>query len=108
MTPAAVDRPAFAERVKDGGYRVLVWVQPGAGRDSLIGVVEGRLKVKLKAQPQENKANEALVAYLARLLKLPKSALELSAGQASRKKTIRVREGVEPDWRGLETKAATS
>lgn len=102
MTGAAAQRPSFAEPAKDGGYRVLVWVQPGAKRDGLNGVVEGRLKVKLKAQAMENKANEALVAYLARLLGLPKSALELTVGQSSRKKTIRVSGGVEPDWRSLE------
>ena len=94
--------PPFAEAAKDGSVRLLVWVQPGAKRDATAGVADGRLKVKLKAQALENKANEALVAYLAGLMGLPRSALALSAGQTSRRKTIRVQAGFEPDWRALD------
>lgn len=94
--------PAYAEDAKDGGLRVLLWVQPGAKQDAAVGVVDGRLKVKLKAQAQENKANEALVAFLAKSLGLPRSSLELTSGQTSRKKTIRVKAGFEPDWHALD------
>ena len=97
-----MDQPSFVEAAKDGGYRILVWVQPGAKKDSAVGVLEGRLKVKLKAQAIENKANEALVSFLSKLTGLPKSSLELSVGHSGRKKTIRVKAGFEPDWRGLE------
>ncbi|MBI4807068.1 MAG: DUF167 domain-containing protein [Desulfovibrio sp.] len=97
-----VDRPPYAGEAKGGGLRVLVWVQPGAKQDAAVGVVDGRLKVKLKAQAQENKANEALVVFLAKCLGLPRSSLELTSGQTSRKKTIRVKEGFEPDWRALD------
>lgn len=90
--------PQFASQAKDGGWRVSVWVQPGARRDECAGVFEGRLKVKLRAQAQENKANEALLAWLSRTLSVPKSRLELDAGHASRKKTVRIQAGSSPDW----------
>uniref|UniRef100_A0A7C3W7X9 UPF0235 protein ENR59_00650 n=1 Tax=Fundidesulfovibrio putealis TaxID=270496 RepID=A0A7C3W7X9_9BACT len=93
--------PVFAETAKDGAIRIQVWVQPGARQDATAGVVDGRLKVKLRAPAVENKANTALVAFLAGLLGLPKSALELSNGQTGRKKTLRVRPGEKPDWTGL-------
>lgn len=94
--------PPYAETAKDGAIRLLVWVQPGAKKDAVEGVVDGRLKVKLKAQAVENKANEALVAYLAKRMGLPRRALDLSAGHTSRKKTIRVEPGFGPDWRTLD------
>lgn len=94
--------PPYAEVAKDQTIRVLVWVQPGAKRDSAEGVADGRLRVKLKAQALENKANEALVAFLAKQMGVPRSALTLSAGQTSRRKTIRVEAGYEPDWRVLD------
>jgi len=99
MTP--MQPPAFAEQAKDGGFRILVWVQPGARQDGAVGVVDGRLKLKLRAPAVDNKANDALVAFMARNLGVPKSALELAAGQTGRKKTLRLRPGENPDWAAL-------
>jgi len=98
-----VDAPVWAEPAKEGGWRLLVWVSPGAKRDETLGTADGRLKVKLKAPAVDNKANEALLAYMARLLGAPRSALELSAGQTSRRKTLRLRPGLEPDWKTIES-----
>lgn len=97
-----MDLPSYAQADKDGGYRVLVWVQPGAKREGPAGVVEGRLKVKLRAQALENKANQALVEFLAKRLGIPRNALELTAGLSSRKKTVRVKAGATPDWRSMD------
>ncbi|MFZ5428371.1 MAG: DUF167 domain-containing protein [Thermodesulfobacteriota bacterium] len=94
--------PPYVQAAKEGGYRVLVWVQPGARRDEAAGIQDGRLRVRLKAQAQDNKANVALVSFLAGLMGIPKSGLELAAGQTNRRKTIRVLPGFEPGWRELE------
>jgi len=96
------DWPAFAEPVRDGGFRLFIWAAPGAKNDALAGVIEGRLKVRIKARALENKANEALCAHLAGLLGVPQGALTIVSGLAGRKKTIRVRGDVEPNWRALE------
>lgn len=90
--------PAYAEADKRGGWRLQVWVQPGAKRDEAVGLVDGRLKVRLRAQAQDNKANEALVAFLAKELGISKGALELASGQTSRRKTLRIRPGETPGW----------
>ncbi|HKT46067.1 MAG TPA: DUF167 domain-containing protein, partial [Candidatus Acidoferrales bacterium] len=50
-----------------------VRVQPRASKDEIAGVMEGALKVRLRAPALENRANEALIAFLAGLLKTPKS-----------------------------------
>lgn len=94
----AREHPDFVSAGKDGGWRIQVLARPGSGRDALEEVVEGRLKVKLRAQAQDNQANEGLIAFLAKLLGLPKTALELAAGHTARKKTIRIRPGFSPDW----------
>jgi uncharacterized protein (TIGR00251 family) len=46
------------------------------------------LKVRVRAAPIEGKANEALIAFLARTLKVPKSRLTLVTGDAARLKQI--------------------
>jgi uncharacterized protein (TIGR00251 family) len=48
------------------------------------------LKIRVRAAPIEGRANEALIAFLAKSLKLPKSRLSLVAGDTSRLKQIEI------------------
>lgn len=48
------------------------------------------LKVSVTAIPEESKANKALVALLAKQLKVPKSVIEIVQGQTSRNKVLRI------------------
>ena len=50
-----------------------------------------RLKLSVRAPAHEGEANAAVVALLARALRLPKSALSVAAGHTSREKTIAIR-----------------
>lgn len=70
-----------------------VRVQPRASRDEISGVVEGALKIRLRAPAVENRANEALREFLADLLKRPRSAVRILGGEHSRTKRVAV-EGV--------------
>jgi len=65
-----------------------VRVQPRASRDEVSGVIEGALKIRLRAPAVENRANEALCEFLAGLLKRPKSAVRILSGDRSRTKRI--------------------
>jgi uncharacterized protein YggU (UPF0235/DUF167 family) len=49
----------------------------------------------------DNKANEALVAFLAGLLGLKRSQVSLAAGASSRDKTLLIVSDSEPDWARL-------
>ena len=51
----------------------------------------GALKVRLRAPAVEDRANEALMEFLAQLLKTPKSAVRLLSGERSRTKRIEIR-----------------
>lgn len=66
-------------------------VVPGAGRDALVGVVEGALRVRVAAPPVEGAANERLLRYLGKeILDLPPSRLALISGERGRAKVVRV------------------
>lgn len=82
-----------------GRWRLRVWVQPGAKRDELAGLYQGSLKVRLNAPAVDNKANKALVGYVAGLLGLKSRQVNLDAGHASRSKTLIIESETEPDWR---------
>ena len=65
-------------------------VVPGASKNEVAGIQDGALKVKLTAPPVEGKANRACVEFLAGLLGLRRSALAITSGEKSRKKTVSV------------------
>ena len=46
------------------------------------------IKVKLTAQPIEGKANKALVEFLSKQLKIPKTSIEILRGETSKDKTL--------------------
>jgi len=91
------ETPEFVEPVGDG-WRLKVWVQPGAKKSELDGVRDGRLKIRLQAPAVENKANKALIAFVADLLGLKKSCVALESGEKSRAKTLAVRTEISPHW----------
>jgi uncharacterized protein (TIGR00251 family) len=68
-----------------------VRVQPRASKDEVAGVIGGALKIRLQAPALENRANEALVDFLAHLLKTPKAAVRILSGDRSRTKRIEIR-----------------
>jgi uncharacterized protein (TIGR00251 family) len=67
-----------------------VRVQPRASKDEIAGEIGGALKVRLQAPAVEGRANEALVEFLAQLLKRPKAAVRLLSGERSRTKRIEI------------------
>lgn len=76
---------------EDGGDVVLtLHIQPGAKRSEVAGAHGEALKIRLAAPPVDGKANDALIAFLAGRLDVPKSRVELVAGQTSRAKRVRV------------------
>ena len=68
-----------------------VRVQPRASKDEIAGVMDGALKVRLRAPALEDRANEALCEFLAELLKTPKAAVRILSGHHSRSKRVEVR-----------------
>lgn len=78
------------------GFRLAVRAQPRSSREAIVGVENGRLKVKLTAPPVEGEANEALCRLLAKALGLAKSSVTVVRGDASREKWLEV-SGLSPE-----------
>ncbi len=96
MTAEAPLDPPFLRRTAEG-VAVRVRLTPKAARDGVDGAVAlappeaAALAVRLRARPVEGQANAALVAFLAEILGLPRSAVSLQKGAASRIKTVLLR-----------------
>jgi len=76
---------------REGKVIFSVRVQPRASKDEIAGEMGGALKVRLRAPAVEGRANEALVEFLAQLLKTPRSAVRILGGERSRKKRLEIR-----------------
>jgi uncharacterized protein YggU (UPF0235/DUF167 family) len=86
--PRAELPPAEAIRaLADDQGRLALRVTPGARTESLeLG--DGVLLVKVRAKPEDGKANEAVLELLAKALKLAPRRLELLRGATSRDKLV--------------------
>ncbi len=73
------------------GVIITVKALPHSARAEVRGVDGGALKVAVTAPPEKGKANEAVLAVLAKFLAVPRSKLELLSGDASRNKRILVK-----------------
>jgi uncharacterized protein len=67
-----------------------VRVHPGAKRNAISGVHDGALKISLTTPPTDGRANEALIAFLAEKLRLPRARVALVSGQTNRSKVLRI------------------
>ena len=66
-------------------------VVPRASRSGVAGEHDGALRVRVAAPPVDGAANEELIRFLARLLNVPSRDVEITSGQTSKLKQIRVR-----------------
>jgi uncharacterized protein len=67
-----------------------VRVVPRASRSAVMGAHDGALRVRVAAPPVEGAANEELLRTLARALGVPRRAVEITGGHASKLKQVRV------------------
>jgi uncharacterized protein (TIGR00251 family) len=67
-----------------------VHVVPNAKADAIAGTHGQAVKIRLRAQAIEGKANAALIRFLSKELKLPLHAIVLQHGHTSREKVIQV------------------
>jgi hypothetical protein len=77
----------YARDVADG-CTLAVRVHPGARKNGVTGIHADAVKIALTAPPVDGKANEALIAFLAEALRLPRARLAIVAGLNSRAKTL--------------------
>ncbi|SHN70404.1 DUF167 domain-containing protein [Desulfovibrio litoralis] len=99
--PGDKQQPEWLKENNENSFDILVWVQPNAKKNAVVGCYEGRLKIRLTAQAVDNKANKALLVYLAKLLKLKAQQLEIQSGETARQKRIRIEAKLAPLWENL-------
>jgi uncharacterized protein (TIGR00251 family) len=75
---------------KDGALIFKVQVVPRASRSTIVGEHNGALRVRIAAPPVDGAANDELIRILARAFGVRKSAVQITTGQTSKHKQVRV------------------
>lgn len=82
-----------ARRLSGGkrGAALAIRVTPRGRRNEIVEVLEDQtIKVRLTAPPVEGKANQALIEFLAKVLGISQSKIEIVAGQTGRDKLVSI------------------
>ncbi len=93
-------------RRRADGVTLAVRLTPRASRDGIDGVKEGpsgpHIQARVRAVPEDGRANAALVELVADEIGVPKSTIEVIAGQTARLKSLHIK----GDATALETRIA--
>jgi len=73
------------------GAALSVRITPRMPKNEISEIMDdGTIKIRLTAPPVDGKANQALIEFLAKILQVPSSTIEIIAGQTGRNKIITI------------------
>lgn len=73
------------------GALIDVLVQPRASKTEITGVHDGALRIRIAAPPVDGAANDAIIVFLSKRLKVRKSDIQIVSGASGRRKSVLVR-----------------
>ena len=73
--------------MKQNILTVHIEISPNASKNEIVPFNDS-VKIKITAQPIENKANKALIEFLSKYFSVPKSKIKITKGLTSKNKTI--------------------
>ena len=79
------------------GIVLNIHCQPGAKVSKVVGLYDGYLKISLQAPALENKANEMLIVWLSKQLRIPQKQIQFLSGQNSRQKRLEIWGSITPE-----------
>lgn len=89
-------------KVSDSNLLIKVKIVPNASKNDII-IEDNVIKVKVTAQPIENKANKALVEVISKKIGIPKTSIEIVKGLTSKEKTLLIRVSDETKLKDIKT-----
>jgi hypothetical protein len=73
------------------GSALALRITPRARKNAIVGVQsDGTIKIHITAPPVDDKANQALISFLAEVLGIAKSRIEIVAGDSGRDKLVSI------------------
>jgi uncharacterized protein (TIGR00251 family) len=69
---------------------LILHIVPRAATSALAGRHGDAVKIRIAAPPADGAANEELIRFLAARLRIPRSAIAITAGKSGRRKTVSI------------------
>ena len=83
----------------DGALVLKIHLQPKAKVNAISGLMNRRLRIKIKSPPVDGEANAQLIAMLAADFGTKKAQVRITGGEHARDKTIKIHTPVRlPEW----------
>lgn len=70
--------------------RIAVRVVPNSSKSEIVGQLGSELKIKIQEPADGSRANRALCALIAKLLKIPKNRVSIAVGEKSKQKILMI------------------
>ena len=70
------------------GVTLLLTVQPGAPKNSFVGIHGDTLKIRINAPPVDGAANDEIVSFFSKSLGVRKSQVQILSGETGKKKRL--------------------
>lgn len=71
-------------------YRITLQVSPNAKKSEIASTEGEALRIRLQALPVDGKANDALIQFIAKKLRIPKKCVIISHGLNSKRKCLEI------------------
>ena len=95
MNPPAIHLSMWEKALSEGpdGTYIDLEVSPGSSSQGIRGYDEwrNRIKISLKAEPRDGKANAELISMLGDILDTPPGDIQITSGQTSGQKRVLVK-----------------
>ena len=79
-----------ARQVFGKEMRIFTKVKPNSKKEEVKKVDSTHFEIRIKAAPQEGKANSAVIKAMAEYLDIPKSRIKIVLGEKSKHKTLEI------------------
>jgi hypothetical protein len=71
-------------------FRIAVQVSPNAKKSEIASAEGDALRIRLQAQPVDGKANEVLIQFIAKKLRIPRKNIAITHGFSSKRKLLEI------------------
>ena len=77
--------------LQDSQFMINIYVQPRSSRTRVAGMHGDAVKISIKEPPVDNKANKAVIQFIAKLFGVPRSDVSIKSGRYGRNKKVLIK-----------------
>lgn len=77
-------------QIKDNSFFISLLIQPNSKKTEIQGLHDNKLKVRIHSPPVDGKANEEVIRFFSKLLKIKKNQIDIVKGHTDKTKLLQI------------------